>query len=134
MVSDSHRDRIIHENSSSKLMIILSFSFVISLFAKCYLFLTCCFWMLILIKRSCIFETNPCMFTLQNLIGSQTITSSPSKSFWKLNVCVKLTEHRTEDHQKENGWAKIKKFEPYILLFKTREPDHVTTRKRLNSS
>lgn len=32
---------------------------------------------------------------LQNSLGS-----------W--NVCVELTERRVEDHQKDNGWVKIK--------------------------
>lgn len=32
-------------------------------------------------------------------------------------MCVKLIERRNKDHKKENEWVKIKKFEPYILMF-----------------
>lgn len=49
--------------------------------------------------------------------------------FGKLNASGGLAGRRNEEYQV--GWGMLKSnFEPYILCFSNREPDHVTTFKR----
>ena len=68
--------------------------------------------------------------------GNTSLVSEPSqsqKTSWDLDLWVELIERRAEDHHEE--WDGLKSnFEPYILLFRNREPGHVTTFKRPNWS